>query len=212
MRTINEILLVEDNETTSFLNVRLLVKMEISDKITVRNNGEKGINYLIDLKKNGDNYLGVIFLDIKMPQGTGFDLLQKLENVNFEVIFVTAYNDYAIKAFQFSAFGYLMKPIRSSELEKVIQNVKVHIENLKSQANKRLKVLVDNHSNDGQIKKMIISSMEGFKVIELKDIYYLEGDRNYTHFIINENKIIKRYTFSTKIVFFILRYAYSYNI
>ncbi|NQY10427.1 MAG: response regulator [Flavobacteriales bacterium] len=78
MRTINEILLVEDNETTSFLNVRLLVKMEISDKITVRNNGEKGINYLIDLKKNGDNYLGVIFLDIKMPVMDGFYFLREL--------------------------------------------------------------------------------------------------------------------------------------
>lgn len=126
----------------------------------------------------------VVFLDIQMRTGTGFDLLQQLEDINFEVIFVTAYNQYAVDAFKFSAFGYLLKPIRSKELRSVIDKLDKYISERKKDASKRLKILIENYGNKGEVQKLIIANVEGFQVVEIKDIIRLEGDSNYTHFVI----------------------------
>ncbi len=131
----------------------------------------------------------LVFLDIKMHKGTGFDLLQQLKEINFEVVFITAYDQYALKAFQFSAFGYLMKPIRITELKKIIAKLENHLQHLKSDIDKRLKVLIENYG-DHQIKKLVISNKQGFKVSNLGDIMRLEGDGNYTNFILANNKKI----------------------
>ena len=106
----------------------------------------------------------VVFLDIRMREGTGFDLLEKIENKNFEVIFVTAFDQYAIKAFQFSALGYLMKPIKIKELKQVVEILHNHFINQKENVTKRLKVLIENYGDDRKIKKLVIPNMEGFKV------------------------------------------------
>ncbi len=132
----------------------------------------------------------VVFLDIRMREGTGFDLLEKIENKNFEVIFVTAFDQYAIKAFQFSALGYLMKPIKIKELKQVVEILHNHFINQKENVTKRLKVLIENYGDDRKIKKLVIPNMEGFKVVAIEDIIRLEGDRNYTNFILLENKKI----------------------
>ena len=132
----------------------------------------------------------LVFLDIKMHQGTGFDLLKQIKDINFEVIFITAYDQYALKAFQFSAFGYLMKPIRTKELDKVITKLNNHIQQLKEDAGKRMKVLAENYGDDRVIKKLVISNKQGFKVSNIEDIVRLEGDGNYTNFIIVGNKKI----------------------
>ena len=117
-------------------------------------------------------------------------LLQQLKDVNFEVIFITAYDQYAVKAFQFSAFGYLMKPIKTKELNTVVTRLKDHIDSLKEGVNKRLKVLVENYGDDRLIKKLVISNKDGFKVSNVEDIVRLEGDGNYTNFIIAGSKKI----------------------
>lgn len=132
----------------------------------------------------------VVFLDIRMREGTGFDLLEKIEDKNFEVVFVTAFDHYAIKAIQFSAFGYLMKPIKIKELKRLIETLTVHFVNKKDNVSKRLKVLIENYGDDRKIKKLVIPNMEGFKVVAIEDIIRLEGDRNYTNFILLENKKI----------------------
>lgn len=132
----------------------------------------------------------LVFLDIKMHQGTGFDLLQQLKEIDFEVIFITAYDQYAIKAFQFSAFGYLMKPIRITELKKIITKLENHLRHLKSDTDKRLKVLIENYGDNQSIKKLVISNQQGFQVSKLEDILRLEGDGNYTNFILTNNKKI----------------------
>ncbi|HBS87340.1 MAG: hypothetical protein A2W91_17330 [Bacteroidetes bacterium GWF2_38_335] len=138
----------------------------------------------------------LVFLDIQMRMGTGFDLLKKIGKVDFEVIFVTAYNQYALDAFKFSAFGYLLKPIKTSELRDVICKLEGHLTKLKEGVEKRLKVLIENYGNEGEIRKLIITNVEGFQVEKIDSIIRLEGDRNYTHFII-ENK--KRITSSKNI-------------
>ncbi len=173
-------LIIDDEKDARFL-LRNLLEQQYKDTITVVDEADDvdtGINII--KKHNPD----LVFLDIKMPQGTGFDLLQKLEHVNFEVIFITAYDNYALKAFQFSAFGYLLKPIKSTELNTALLKLESHLQLLKQGAEKRLKVLVENYGDDRKIKKLVISNMEGFKVVTIDDIIRLEGDRNYTHFIL----------------------------
>jgi two-component system LytT family response regulator len=133
----------------------------------------------------------LVFLDIQMHKGTGFDLLEAIGNVNFEIIFVTAYDNYAVEAFKFSAFGYLLKPLKSKDLREVIQKLEHHIHEQKVGVNKRLNVLVENYGDEGQIRKLIVTNMEGFKVLTIESIIRLEGDRNYTHFIIDgERKVV----------------------
>jgi two-component system LytT family response regulator len=133
----------------------------------------------------------LIFLDIKMPSGTGFDVLQQTKDeVNFEVIFITAHDDYAIKAFQFSAFGYLLKPVKTSEIRALIEKLESHLQVLKKGVDQRFKVLVENYGDDRKIKKLVVTNMEGFQVLNIENILRLDGDRNYTHFIMSDSKKI----------------------
>lgn len=130
----------------------------------------------------------VVFLDIQMHEGTGFDLLKQINNIDFEVVFVTAHNEYAIQAIEFSALGYIMKPLRIAELKTVIDKLEKHLTKLKNGANSRVKVLIENYQDNQSIKKLIINHIEGFDVTPIKDIIRLEGDRNYTYFILSNGK------------------------
>jgi two-component system LytT family response regulator len=133
----------------------------------------------------------LIFLDIQMKTGTGFDVLEALKERTFEVIFVTAYDQYALRAFQVSAVGYLMKPIRQGEFKNMVQAIVERIEENKRTSNSRIKVLIDNFKESNPIKKLVISNVEGFQIVELESILRLEADRNYTNiFILNGKKIL----------------------
>ncbi len=136
------------------------------------------------------NQPDLVFLDVRMHNGTGFDVLSALPEVNFEVIFITAYDQYALKAFECSAFGYLLKPIKSDDLSKVMNKViaKNKLEN--APHDKRLKILLENYGDDRDIKRLVINHVKGFTIISFDDILYLEGDRNYTHFILKDTKKI----------------------
>lgn len=130
----------------------------------------------------------VVFLDIQMREGSGFDILKQINNIDFEVVFVTAHNEYAIKAIEFSALGYIMKPLRVNELKTAINKLETHLSRLKNGANNRIKILIENYQDDQTIKKLIINHIEGFDVTPVKDIIRLEGDRNYTYFILSNGK------------------------
>lgn len=133
----------------------------------------------------------IVFLDIKMPSGTGFDVLMETKDLSkFEVIFITAHDDFAIKAFQFSAFGYLLKPIKVTEFRQLVERLVYQVSNRKTETNLRLKILIENYGDDRKIKKIVVSNMEGFQVLNIEEILRLEGDKNYTHFIMSDNKKI----------------------
>lgn len=127
----------------------------------------------------------LVFLDVRMQKGTGFDLLSQIENPQFEVVFVTAYNQYAVEAFKFSAFGYLLKPIKASDLDDILTRFEAHSSKQK-QEDPRLKVLIENYGDEGKIHKLVVSNVDGFQVVEIKNIIRLEGDGNYTHFIVSD--------------------------
>jgi len=124
----------------------------------------------------------LVFLDIQLKTGTGFDVLQTLSDFSGDIIFVTAYDNYAVKAFQSAAFGYLLKPLQINELKEVVSRFTTHYSSKKNMAS-RTKILIENFE-EGNIKKLVIQNVHGFRVLSLNEILYLKGEVNYTRFIL----------------------------
>ncbi|MEO7264250.1 MAG: LytTR family DNA-binding domain-containing protein [Ferruginibacter sp.] len=142
-------------------------------------NGEEGIKSIEE--KNPD----IVFLDVEMPRMNGFTMLQQLQSRNFELIFITAYDHYAIRAIKFSALDYLVKPVEISDLkeaiEKVVQKSLSAAEGKHSPGNERLDLLLQNLMNEKkEHQRLAIPSMEGLQFINLTDIIYLEAESNYS--------------------------------
>ncbi|MCH8332257.1 MAG: response regulator transcription factor, partial [Bacteroidetes bacterium] len=130
-----------------------------------------------------------VVLDIKMRNETGFDLLEKMDNIDFDIIFVTAHDEYAIQAFKFSAIDYIMKPINIEDLQNAIE--KVATKQKEDRPKMNYEILKENisRSNVGQ-KKIAIPTSEGLLFIQVKDIIRCEADGSYTHiFLANKDKI-----------------------
>lgn len=130
----------------------------------------------------------IVFLDIEMPGMNGFDLLQALRHIDFAVIFVTAYDQFAIKAFEFNALGYLLKPVRK---EKLIQAVK-KVQDQQQQKFDRtsLDALIQNIGiqTRGGIEQIALPTSDGFSMVHINDIAYLQADSNYTWVFLSSQK------------------------
>ncbi|MBK9106832.1 MAG: response regulator transcription factor [Saprospiraceae bacterium] len=128
-----------------------------------------------------NNLPDVIFLDIEMQRETGFDLLNRFSKIQFEIIFTTAFEHYALKAIKFSALDYLLKPIDIEELKLAVAKVEQNGQHQKM--NKRLETFMQNM----QLAKtdhyqLALPSSDGLNFIQIQDILYLKSDRQYTIF------------------------------
>ncbi len=122
----------------------------------------------------------IVFLDVEMPFGNAFDLLEQIDKVDFETVFVTAYSEYAIRALNLSAAYYLLKPIDIDELVQAVDKIKA---NQQSSASTTTQVLIDNiKTANKQLHKIILPTMEGFEVVQVKDILRCEASDNFTTF------------------------------
>lgn len=131
----------------------------------------------------------VVFLDIQMPDGSGFRMLKELDEVNFEIIFTTAFDQFAIKAIKYSALDYLLKPIDPEELVKAVKKVENKISN--QHVNKNIQVLLDNiKSKEADPHKIILSTSEKIHIIETDQILRCESDNYYTNFFLMDGKKI----------------------
>lgn len=131
----------------------------------------------------------IIFLDVEMSDGTGFDLLQKLKPVNFKVIFITGHEDFAIRAFRFSAIDYLLKPLQSEELIEAVKKA----ENSLTQEVFEMKLnnLFTNLERPKNIQKLILKTADRIYSVNMQDIVNCESDKNYTTFyFINAPKLV----------------------
>lgn len=131
----------------------------------------------------------LLFLDIEMPDGNGFDVLKRCTDLQFEVIFVTAYDTYALNAIQFSAIDYVLKPINTIHLvdavQKATKHIALHTENI------RLKNLLLNTSQQNQNKRIALPFVDSIEFVEVKNIIRLEADGSYTRFyIINRSHLM----------------------
>lgn len=130
-----------------------------------------------------NNELDLVFLDVEMPYGNAFDLLEKVGDINFETVFVTAYNNYALEALNAHASYYLMKPISIDELIKAVDYV-VEIKT-KEDALQNQVLITKTKSVNG---KITIPQQDGFEVLETASILYCKADDNYTEIYLNNSK------------------------
>lgn len=122
----------------------------------------------------------VLFLDIEMPYGNGFDLLDRLMPVDFEIIFITAFDEYTLKAFKYSALDYLLKPVNIEELQAAVEKAskKIHLKNI----NQQLANLLQNiRHSESSSSRLAVPSQDGFFFIAMQDIIRIEAKGNYTH-------------------------------
>ena len=128
----------------------------------------------------------VVFLDIQLQRETGFDLLSQLKNVDFEVIFTTAFSEYAIKAFKYSAIDYLLKPIDIEELKLSLAKV----EKRKGQAiGDRLQQLLQNlRAVTSDNYKLALPTADGLVFVKVSEILYCEASSNYTEIFLSDNR------------------------
>jgi two-component system LytT family response regulator len=132
----------------------------------------------------------VVFLDIQMPDGSGFRLLEEVSDVDFDVIFTTAYDQFAIKAIKFSALDYLLKPIFRDDLIKAVS--KAEENHLRRNPKEHIEVLLDNIKKPpDQPPRIILSTTEKINVVNIDDIIRCESDNYYTFFFFtNGQKLI----------------------
>ena len=130
----------------------------------------------------------LVFLDIEMPGGSGFDLLEQIENPPFSVIFTSAYNQYAVKAFKYSAVDYLMKPINIDELSASIK--KLTIPDNKNNMQLALQHFMESFNNSGVSKsnKVALPTLDGLVFIDINDIIRCEADGKYTYCFVTGGK------------------------
>ena len=134
--------------------------------------------------------LDLVFLDVEMPYGNAFDLLEKVENQTFETIFVTAYDHYAIDALNNQATYYLLKPISIDELIKAVAMV-TEIKEKESELENT--VLIPKTNANTLTGKITIPQQDGFEVIDVKDILFCKADDNYTEiYFTNTKKLVSK--------------------
>ncbi len=125
----------------------------------------------------------LVFLDVEMPYGNAFDLLDQVEEQTFETVFVTAYDHYAMKAINFSASYYILKPIDIDELVKAVEMVAEKKESKEHAL--RTKVLIDNiRIENKQLQKIVLPLLDGFEVVTVKDIVHCKANDNFTEFFL----------------------------
>ncbi|PHN02845.1 LytR/AlgR family response regulator transcription factor [Flavilitoribacter nigricans] len=129
----------------------------------------------------------VAFLDISLPDGLIFQLLNQIRPIDFDIIFVTAYQEYAIKACEYSSIGYIVKPIDPDMLREAVSRIKPRQSN---QTDGRLDIFNNYYNNPNAFTKMSISALDGIYFVNIKDIVRFEAEDNYTHIYLNSGERI----------------------
>src|SRR5690606_6555959 len=134
----------------------------------------------------------VVFLDIQLSEGTGFDILEQLAklqgSISFQVVFITAYEQYAIKAFRFSALDFLLKPVDPEELQNVIEKIKMTLQ--RNQDFEHIELLLENIRKKDNFKRIALSTSDGIHLFNISEIIRCESADNYTKFFLKDGKSI----------------------
>jgi two-component system, LytTR family, response regulator len=178
-------IIIDDENRTRDLIAKMVNSFGLDiEAIPAGNNVESG------LKAIEEHNPDLVFLDIQMPDGTGFDLLKAVPNKDFEVIFITAHEEFAIKAIKFSALDYILKPVDPEELKQAVEAaLKTMDEEPVTKEDKQFDALQHN-IQPNQKRRLVLKTQESVHIVELDDIIRCEADRNYTSFFLTENRKI----------------------
>lgn len=180
--------LLIDNDTSIRDGLRiLLVKYCPQIKEIEEADGvESGVLAIENLKPQ------LVFLDVEMDDGTGFDLIQKLGNYDFQLVFITAYNKYAVDAFRYSAIDFLLKPIDPLELVVSVNKATAQLNNkeLEQQVKILKESLIQKNKPQDQERKIALNDGNVIHYIRLSEIIYCKADGAYTQFILSNSKKI----------------------
>ena len=175
-----------DDELPGLESMQKLLQQNCPDVeiLAACNSADKAVEKIKHLQPD------LIFLDIAMPGKSGFDLLRESKDLKFEVIFVTAHNEFMIEAFHFSAIDYLLKPVDEDLLADAIHRAKTRI--AEKTGSKNIDTLLYNVQQKQSPKNMrlCIPSLKGFQVVELDEILYAEASNNYTNFHFSNKRVI----------------------
>ncbi|MFO8128756.1 MAG: LytTR family DNA-binding domain-containing protein [Bacteroidales bacterium] len=177
-------IIIEDEkksrETLKGLLARFCKNVEV---IAEAGGYQEGIKVLSEHKPD------MVFLDIQMPDGSGFKLIEDLGKITFEIIFTTAYDHYAIKAIKYSALDYLLKPIDPDELINSVS--KAELKKSGTHINKSIQVLLDNiRTPESESQKIVLSTSDKLHIVEISRIVRCESDNYYTRFYLNDGSKI----------------------
>jgi len=182
-----KILIIDDEEAASNV-LRLLIEKHVlvEKRVMVCNNAISALQAIADFQPN------LVMLDIEMPHINGFDLLNQLGSWEFDIIFTTAFDHYAIKAIRFSALDYLLKPIDIIDLQNAVFRHIARKENKIPSRDGLMNNLMNNlQQKDPSTFKLAVNTMEGYYFLLPKDIVRCEGDDNYTRFyFLNEKMLV----------------------
>ena len=183
MDNIKVVIIDDETRVRSFIKNALLRNYPTAEVVGEGHDVKSGIKAIEKCKPD------VVLLDIKMPDGTAFDLLKQIMPVDFRIIFITAHDEFAIQAIKCSALDYLLKPIMPVELITALQKAEKELnsENLKTQ----LSVFMDNFNTlKKENKKIVLNSSETIQVIPINEIVSCEARGNYTNFMLRDKAVI----------------------
>jgi two-component system, LytTR family, response regulator len=173
------IIIDDEEECLDVLQIILERHCPQVDIVARASNGLQGLKAILTHEPD------LVFLDIEMPRMDGFQMLEAIETIDFTLVFTTAYDRFALRAFKFSAFDYLLKPIDEGEIMNTIQK----IENRQTTQTERLSLLKD-HYHTGEkptSQRIALAYSKGFQITEIQAIVSCESDGNYTKVYLNNN-------------------------
>lgn len=175
-----KVLIIDDEKRTQ----TLIQKMTESFKLELECIAD-GSTVATGVEAIKNHQPGIVLLDIQMPDGTGFDILNHFPTRKFKVIFFTAHKEYAIKAIKHTALDYLLKPVDRNELKSALERAIIELEENNNGNSENLQPL------DPHKKRLVLKTLESVYVVELETIIRCEADRNYTTFYLTTgNKIV----------------------
>lgn len=177
-----KVLIIDDETRTRELIAKMIRSFNSEvEIITEGENVQSGIKAIDEHKPD------IVFLDIQMPDGTGFDVIRSSRSQDFQVIFITAHEEYAIKAIKFSALDYLLKPVDPLELKSALDKA---LEKVNGEKNIKQLETLNHNMIPNEKRRLVLKTQESIHVINLDDIIRCEADRNYTSFFLVGGKKI----------------------
>ncbi|MBM3185156.1 MAG: response regulator transcription factor [Bacteroidetes bacterium] len=177
-----KILIIDDEKPTREFIRRMLESLKLNAAIFIDGeNVESGIKAIEEIQPD------LVLLDIQMPDGNGFDVLRRVQYKKFEVIFITAFQEFAIQAIKFSALDYILKPIDMEELQSSVIRA---LDAIHEEADESQFSVLQNNIQPNQKRKLVLKTLESIHVVDIDNIIRCEADKNYTSFFLADGKRI----------------------